>query len=259
MNPKNSIPSPVSTCTKEQGVYCYKRSLFTYILSVPKKNYNMSRLLTGIVLMGTLLLTACSGGKYSSSSKGYLRSSAPQNNPEANNAYSAPSTTTAAIDKSQFVPFSRELQMKLAAYNVDVRRVQFYIDQKLVLTRALDSAKAEVASGTVRFINGKLINEIVIPAYTPGIIESADLNGVRVSFESGNSFLFVPAEGEDKYVVAGNNWDNGTVEVPYDKGIYKAACGGSNSVADVRLVVKLTDVNKSDKKTRTLQGRKLGL
>ncbi len=257
MRLKTSIYDQSSTGLNKHGVNL-KRNLFTNIIPVPKKNNNMSRLLTGIVFMGILLLSACSGGKYSSSSKGYLRSSAPQNNPDANNAYSAPSTT-AGIDKSQYVPFSRELQMKLAAYNVDVKRVQFYIDQKLVLTRALDSAKAEVASGTVRFINGKLINEIVIPAYTPGIIESADLNGVRVSFESGNSFLFVPAEGEDKYVVAGNNWDNGTVEVPYDKGIYKASCGASSSVADVRLVVKLTDVNKSDKKTRTLQGRKLGL
>ncbi|OYW81999.1 MAG: hypothetical protein B7Z27_00895, partial [Sphingobacteriia bacterium 32-37-4] len=69
-----------------------------------------------------------------------------------------------------------------------------------------------------------------------------------------------PAEGEDKFVVAGNNWDNGTVEIPYDKNIYRAAAGVANgSVADVKLVVKLTDVTKSDKKTRTLQGRKLGL
>ncbi|MFX5578787.1 hypothetical protein ABTD84_20240, partial [Acinetobacter baumannii] len=60
--------------------------------------------------------------------------------------------------------------------------------------------------------------------------------------------------------VAGNNWDNGTVEVVYDKGIYRASSGSPNiSVADVRLVVKLTDVNKNDKKTRTLPGRKLGL
>ena len=220
----------------------------------------MSRfLLTGIVLTVALFLTSCSGGKNSASSKGYLKSSAPQNNPNTNNAYTPASGATPTIDKTQFVPFSRELQMKLSAYNVDTRRVQFYIDQKLVLTRALDSAKAEVASGSVRFINGKLINEIIIPAYTPGIVESADLNGIRVSFEAGNSFLFVPAEGEDKYVVAGNNWDNGTVEVPYEKSVYKASSGGSNSVADVRLVVKLTDVNKSDKKTRTLQGRKLGL
>ena len=217
----------------------------------------MSRLLTGIVLVGLGLFTSCAGGKSSSSSKGYLKSSTPQNNPATNNSYAPPTTS---IDKSQYVPFSRELQMKLMAYNVDVKRVQFYIDQKLVLTRALDSAKAEVASGSVRFINGKLINEIIIPAYTPGIIESADLNGLRVSFENGNSFLFVPAEGEDKFVVAGNNWDNGTVEVPYDKNVYRAAAGVTNgSVADVKLVVKLTDVTKSDKKTRTLQGRKLGL
>ncbi len=220
----------------------------------------MSRLSTGIILLGALLLVSCSGGKHSSSSKGYLKSSAPQNNPNANNAYTPPTNSPVVIDKSQYVAFSRELQMRLAAYTVDVKRVQFYIDQKLVLTRFLDSAKAEVSSGTVRFINGKLINEIVIPAYTPGIIESVDAYGLRVSFENGNSILFVPAEGEERFVVAGSNWDNGTVEIPYDKSIYRVGTGTTNgSVADVRLVVKLTDVNKSDKKTRTLQGRKLGL
>ena len=219
----------------------------------------MSRLLTGIVLIAVIFLSACSGSHHASSSKGYLKSSAPQNNPNANNAYT-PANAAPTIDKSQYIPFSRELQMKLSAYNVDVKRVQFYIDQKLVLTRNLDSAKAEVKSGTISFTNGKLINEIIIPAYTPGVVESADMNGIRVSFENGNSFLFVPAEDEDKFVVAGNNWDYGTVEVVYDKGIYRASSGSSNiSVADVRLVVKLTDVNKSDKKTRTLPGRKLGL
>ncbi len=208
--------------------------------------------LIGLVLIGGIALSSCSSSK-SSSSKGYFKSSAPQS---ATNAYTP---AAPAIDKSQFVTFSRELQMKLAAYNVDVKRVQFYTDQKLILTRYLDTGKAEVSSGTIRFINGKKINEIVIPAYTPGIVESADLNGIRVSFETGSSFLFVPAEGEDKFVVAGNNWDNGTVEVPYERSIYKASSGPTGSVADIKLVIKLADVNTSDKKTRTLSGRKIGL
>ncbi len=216
----------------------------------------MSRLFTGIVLTMVIVLSSCSSGKHSSSSKGYLKSSTPQNNANANNAYT-PATPT--IDKSQFVAFSRELQMKLAAYNVDAKRVQFYIDGKMILTRNMDSTKAEVSSGTVKFTNGKKINEIIIPAYTPGIVESADQNGIRVSFENGNSFLFVPAEGEDRFVISGNNWDNGTVEVPYDKGMYRASAGPSGNIAEVKLVVKLADVNMSDKKTRTLSGRKIGL
>lgn len=220
----------------------------------------MFRILTSILFLGSLLLTSCAGSKNSSSSKGYLKSSSPQNNANDNNAYTPPTNAATVVDKSQFVAFSRELQMRLAAYTVDIKRVQFYIDQKIVLTRYLDSAKAEVSSGTVRFINGKLINEIIIPAYTPGIIESVDAYGLRVSFENGNSLLFVPAEGEDKYVIAGSNWDNGSVEIPYDKSIYRINTAVTNgSAADIRLVVKLTDVNKSDKKTRTLQGRKLGL
>lgn len=102
----------------------------------------MSRLLTGIVLIAVIFLSACSGSHHASSSKGYLKSSAPQNNPNANNAYT-PANAAPTIDKSQYIPFSRELQMKLSAYNVDVKRVQFYIDQKLVLTRNLDSAKEQ--------------------------------------------------------------------------------------------------------------------
>lgn len=215
----------------------------------------MFRLLTVIVLTTAIVFSSCSSGKHSSSSKGYLKSSTPQNL-TSTNAYT-PATPT--IDKSQYVAFSRELQMKLSAFNVDAKRVQFYIDGKMVLTRTMDSTKAEVSSGTVKFINGNKIHEIIIPAYTPGIVESADMNGIRVSFENGNSFLFVPAEGDDRYVLAGNNWDNGTVEVSYDKGIYRASAGPSGNVADVKLVVKLADVKSSDKKTRTLSGRKLGL
>lgn len=208
--------------------------------------------LIGSVLIGAIALSSCSSSK-SASSKGYFKSSAPQ---PTTNAFTP---AAPAIDKSQYVTFSRELQMRLAAFNVDVKRVQFYTDQKLVLTRYLDTGKAEVSSGTIRFINGKKINEIVIPAYTPGIVESADLNGIRVSFETGSSFLFVPAEGEDKFVVAGNNWDNGTVEVPYERSVYKASCGPTGNVAEMKLVVKLADVNTSDKKTRTITGRKIGL
>ena len=208
--------------------------------------------LIGSVIIGAIALSSCSSSK-SASSKGYFKSSAPQT---TTNAFTP---AAPAIDKSQYVTFSRELQMRLAAFNVDVKRVQFYTDQKLVLTRYLDTGKAEVSSGTIRFINGKKINEIVIPAYTPGIVESADLNGIRVSFETGSSFLFVPAEGEDKFVVAGNNWDNGTVEVPYERSVYKASCGPTGNVAEMKLVVKLADVNTSDKKTRTITGRKIGL
>lgn len=211
-------------------------------------------------LFGTLIvLSSCAPSKQSSSTKGYLKSSSPQNNPSANNAFGT-ATNNTVVDKSQFLTFSRELQMRLNAYNIDTRKVQFYIDQKLTLSRIMDSTKAEVAAGTVRFINGKKTDEIIIPAYTPGIVESIDANGgIRVSFEAGNSFLFVPADNDDRYVIAGNNWDNGTVEVPYEKGIYRASSGANASVSDMKLVVKAADVNKNDKKTRTLTGRKLGL
>jgi len=164
-----------------------------------------------------------------------------------------------AIDTNTYVPFTRDLYNKLRAYNIDLRKVQFFVDQQLVLSRFMDMNKAEVTSGVVKFLNGKYINEIVIPAYTPCVCDSVDVDGLRVSFEKGNnSFKFINNKySPDFFIFSGNNWKDGTCEVMYDKIPYRASCGSCGSAADVKLVVKQSDIDKSDKKTKTLQGRRV--
>ena len=212
----------------------------------------MFRLSASLIFFYLLVLSGCTGSK-SASSKAYIKEHAAQNDPKENNAYIPPST----VDKTQFTPYSRDLQMKMQAFAIDYKKVQIYLDQKLVLVKNLDSTKAEVVSGVVRFINSSVTDEITINAYTPGLIDSIDPEGIWIKFENGNKLRFVPQTGpdaEDAFVIAGNNWDEGTCEVAYANKIYRASCFKCPSIASVRPVIKLADVDNKNKKTKVLQG-----
>lgn len=216
----------------------------------------MYRFAASLLIMSLLVLSGCTGRK-PSSSKAYIKEhQTPQTDPVATNAYTPPSN----VDRAQYINYSRELQMKMQAFNIDYKKVQVYLDQKIVLTKALDSTKAEVASGVLRIINSSVIDEITINAYTPGIIESIDADGINIKFDAAGSLRFVPAsnqDGEDSFVISGNNWDEGSCEIPYAKKIYKVSCVKCPSMGSVHPVIRLSDVDKKDKKTKVLTGIKI--
>ena len=212
----------------------------------------MYRLTASLLIVCLLVLSGCTGRK-SASSKAYIKEHTAQSDPKENNAYTPPST----VDKTQYTNYTRDLQMKLQAFAIDYKKVQIYLDQKLILVKNLDSTKAEVASGVIRFINSSVVDEITINAYTPGVIDSIDPEGIWIKFENGNKLRFVPQTGpdaEDAFVIAGNNWDEGTCEVAYANKIYRASCFKCPSIASVRPVIKLADVDNKNKKTKVLQG-----
>jgi hypothetical protein len=213
----------------------------------------MYRLTASLLIVCLLVLSGCTGRK-SASSKAYFKEhTAAQSDPKENNAYTPPST----VDKTQYTNYTRDLQMKLQAFAIDFKKVQIYLDQKLLLAKKIDSTKAEVASGVIRFINSSVIDEITINAYTPGVIDAIDPEGIWIKFENGNRLRFVPqsgADAEDVFVIAGNNWDEGTCEVNYANKIYRASCVKCPSIASVHPVIKLSDVDKQDKKSKILPG-----
>src|SRR5580693_6615035 len=95
-----------------------------------------------------------------------------------------------------YVPFTRDLKQKLDKENIDLKQVQFYVDQKLILNRNLGDQKIAVSSGVVKLENGKYINEVIIPSFTPGICENTEGDRLMISFEKGNNDLaFGPGSG----------------------------------------------------------------
>ncbi len=163
--------------------------------------------------------------------------------------------------KASYVPFTRDLKQRLERDNIDLRQVQFYVDQKLILSRNLGDQKLVVSSGVVKLENGKYINEVIVPAFTPGICDTTQSDKLMVSFEKGNNDLaFGPGSGYtiNEYVLYGTEWKNGTAAVTFDSNKFRARCGTCSDIASVTLVVKKSAIDKIDRKSRTLKGRTVG-
>jgi hypothetical protein len=157
-----------------------------------------------------------------------------------------------------FVPFTRDLRAKLEKENIDLKEVQFYVDQKVILSRNLGDQKVEVKSGVIKLENGKYINDVIIPSFTPGICDATENDKLMISFEKGNNDLaFGPGSGYtfNNYVLYGTEWKDGTAAVTYDSNKFRARCGTCADVASATLVIRKSELDKMERKSRTLKGR----
>jgi hypothetical protein len=162
------------------------------------------------------------------------------------------------VDKKTYVPFTRQLKQRLERDNIDVHQLQFYIDQRLTMSRYVGSDKAEVTSGVLKFENGQYINEVIVPSFTPGICEDIANDRLMISFEKGNNDIaFGPGTGysADDYVLYGTDWKNGTTLITFDNNKFRVHCTSCNDVAMARVLVKRSEVDKIEKKSRIVTGR----
>ena len=159
-----------------------------------------------------------------------------------------------------YVPFTSQLKHRLERDSIDIKKVQFYIDQKLILSRYLDDEKAQVTSGKVRLENGKYINEVIVPPFTPGVCEDIQNGNLMISFEKGSSDMgFGLGSGytANTYVLYGYDWRNGTAVVNFDNKKFRVRCATCTDVAMTRLLIKKNVVDKVEKKTHVLSGNKV--
>lgn len=159
-----------------------------------------------------------------------------------------------------YVPFTRELKDRLERENIDIKQVQFYVDQKLIMSRYVDDNKAQVNSGVLKLENGRYINEVIVNPFTPGVLEDITNGNLMVSFEKGNNnlgFGLGSNYSANQYVLYGFEWKNGTAVVNFDNNKFRVRCGTCSDVASARLMIKKSVVDKFQKKTRVLEGRKV--
>jgi hypothetical protein len=168
------------------------------------------------------------------------------------------SCSSSRVSRQSLTPFTKDLRLKLEKENIDLKQVQFYTDQKVVLSRNLGDQKIGVTSGVVRLESGKYVNEVIIPAFTPGVCESTEGDKLMISFEKGNNNLaFGPGSGYtfNEYSLYGTEWRNGTAAVTYDSNKFRARCGSCQDIASITLLIRKKELDKIEHKSRTLKGR----
>jgi hypothetical protein len=166
----------------------------------------------------------------------------------------------ANTEDTVYVGFTKALRQRIANSNIDIKKVQFFVDQKLILRRTLGNEKAEVQSGVILFEKGAYINEIIIPAFTPGICEFVNGDRLKISFEKQGNYIEFAALNDVYYKLTGTNWDtnNGTTDITYDGYTYKVQCATCSSAGEAKLVVIKKEIDNLQSNQRVVEGRKVG-
>lgn len=139
---------------------------------------------------------------------------------------------------------------------VDLKKIQFYLSDDIVMRRAFSSSDSRIEGGTIRMIGGRQVEEIVIPRGTPGVfLFSPKADRFAISFE---------AEGDDRYLMFGPNpkaggrfvllasdWDRRQGTVTYEGRKFEVDA----SSAWANLMVDLKRMNSTSVKSRTAKGR----
>lgn len=155
------------------------------------------------------------------------------------------------------VPYTDAMKKRYNWTEEQIRRIQFYVSDDIVLHRQLSNSSTEIVQGKIKTIHGRKVDEIIIRAGTPGVLtELPREKKMMVSFEMGDdhslSFGVNPNAG-DKYVLLASEWNNGIGKIHYTGMEYYTD-------PDSRYAHLLVDMRKIDKmqvRQRVAGGRKV--
>ena len=150
-------------------------------------------------------------------------------------------------DPGVLVPFTRELFFKLRDNGLDIKKLKFYVDNTIALTKVASNGNFEINDkGTLVNKKGVAENIIKITPQVAGMIEIIEADGVRMNFgRSGSNLKFINnAQSPKFFTFSGDKVDkaSGSIEVAYNSSTYKATCEGCSSVSDIKLMIKQLDV-----------------
>jgi hypothetical protein len=220
----------------------------------------MKSLLNTIGFCSIITLLGCVSNRHSDS--GPIKFSNPTPPPAMATApapQGVPMANCCPEEQDSMIPFTRDLYNRLRVSNQDVRKLQFFIDQTIILSRGLSQDKLYIDNGKIVNQYGVNGNKIELPALTPGVVEAIEPDGMRIAFEGGgNNLKFINNKySPEFFAFSGTNWDNGTAEVPYRGTTYRASCATCGSVSEASLVVRRKDVNVGNTNANIIGGRTL--
>lgn len=153
-------------------------------------------------------------------------------------------------------PFTQRLYEENEWSESELKRVQFYLSQDIVLRRQASRASSRIEEGAIKVRNGRKVEEVVIRKGTPGVLLFIPKDErFAVSFEDNDKFLMFgpnPKAG-DRYVLLASDWNNRQGKVTYGEGKYWV--DANNGIAS--LMVDLKRVRNTSVKSRTVGGRKV--
>lgn len=155
------------------------------------------------------------------------------------------------------VPFTQQLREKYELKPDELKSIQFYTSNDLVLRRGENKNSKETENGELKLLKDGLVEEIVIKAGTPCLIEEVvDGNRVKVSFEDGvNKYLvFGSINNRDGYyTLLATEWVGGKGKMNYGEQMYLSNSGSK----DLFLTLRVKSLQKFKTDQKVVKGKKI--
>lgn len=155
-------------------------------------------------------------------------------------------------------PFTQKIYDQNNWSEQDLKKIQFYLSDDIVLYRDVTEGSSNIESGTVRIKQGRKIQEVIIREGTPGVLLfSPKDDRFAISFEDGNDerfLMFGPnPKASNRYVLLAKEWKRKKGKVTYE-GINYFTNAESAYAA---LMIDLRQIKRTSVKKRTASGRTL--
>jgi len=153
-------------------------------------------------------------------------------------------------------PFTETIRQKNNLSLQDLKSVQFYTSQDILLNREISNSKNQIISGKIKVENNRQIEEILIPHGTPCLVVDTTKNGrIKLSFSQNDekSLTFGLTPNSPRYVLLAEKWNGKEGDVHYGSDVYITKGFSYNA----NLEVNMKDILKIKRKYKREKGRKL--
>ncbi|MTB49504.1 hypothetical protein [Lewinella sp. W8] len=139
----------------------------------------------------------------------------------------------------------------------DLKRIQFYLSEDLILNRELRGGSSEIRNGQVKIVDGREVEQMVFKRNTPGVfIFSPKTQRMAISFErqDDNYLVFGPnPKAGNRYTLLASDWNRRRGTVTYAGQTWQV----SSNDAFASLLIPLKRLRDNEVRGRVAGGRKL--
>lgn len=155
-------------------------------------------------------------------------------------------------------PFTESLYKKNQWQESELKRIQFYLSEDVVLRREISGSKSEIISGEIKMVDGRQVEEVAIPRLTPGVLLFMPKDDrFAISFEEGGReryLIFGPSPKMDgRFVLLASEWGRRSGVVTYEGKKWRVGSQG----AFASLLVDLKKANRVSVDSRRATGRRV--
>jgi hypothetical protein len=155
------------------------------------------------------------------------------------------------------VPYTDALRQSNGWSDDQMKKIQFYTSDAVVLQRKLSSESTEIVDGKIKMENGQRIEEVIIRERTPGVLVGFPRDkAMSISFEKSDDYFLKFGQNpnqNNRYCLLASEWTNRRGKIKYHGKDFTTSASG----AEVFLMVDLRKLRKEDVNLRVAKGRKV--